>query len=69
MQDAGALEQEQIHEKHVFIIKSNHTKNAAPSGFKKIIFHVIFDVMYDERHKSRLVATLETTLLNPFAQE
>ena len=49
-QDAAALEQEQINEYHVFIDKGHHTKNAAPSGFKKIRVHFIFDVKHDGRH-------------------
>ena len=55
-QDAAALEREQINEYHVFIDKGHHTKNAAPSGFKKIRVHFIFDVKHDGRHKARLVA-------------
>ena len=40
----------------MFIGKGHHTKNAAPSGFKKIIVNFIFDDKNDGRHKARLVA-------------
>ena len=55
-QDAAALERQQINEYNAFIDKGHHTKTAAPSGYKKIRVHFVFDVKHDGRHKARLVA-------------
>ena len=43
-QDAAALERQQINEYNAFIDKGHHTKTAAPSGYKKIRVHFVFDV-------------------------
>jgi hypothetical protein len=54
--DATALELAQIDEYITFINKGHHTKASPPNGFKKIRFHLVFDVKHDRRHKARLVA-------------
>jgi hypothetical protein len=54
--DATALELGQIDEYVPFIDNGHHTKVIPPNGFKKIRFHLVFDVKHDGRHKARLVA-------------
>jgi Reverse transcriptase (RNA-dependent DNA polymerase) len=54
--DAITLELTQIGDFNTFIDKSHHTKVNAPSGYKKIKVHFVFDVKHDGRHKARLVA-------------
>ena len=54
--DSIALELVQIDDYDTFIDKGHHTKVTAPTGYKKIRVHLIFDVKHDGRHKARLVA-------------
>jgi len=54
--EAIALELNQIDEYDTFIDKGHHTKAKAPTGYKKIRVHFVFDVKHDGRHKARLVA-------------
>jgi hypothetical protein len=46
----------QIGEFYMSIDKCNYTKVNAPSGYKKIRVHFVFDVKRDGRHEARLVA-------------
>jgi Reverse transcriptase (RNA-dependent DNA polymerase) len=50
------LEFTQIGDYDTFIDKGHHTKVNAPSVYKKIRVHFVFDVRHDGRHKARLVA-------------
>ena len=54
--EAIDLELKQINDYNTFIDKGHHTKVSAPTGYKKIRVHLIFDVKHDGRHKARLVA-------------
>jgi hypothetical protein len=55
--DATVFELNQIDEYIAFINKGNHTKVNAPSGYKKIRIHLIYDVKPDGRHtRATLVA-------------
>ena len=54
--DAADLEIKQIIDYKTFIDHGHHTKVTAPSGYKKIRVHFVFDVKHDGRHKGRLVA-------------
>jgi Reverse transcriptase (RNA-dependent DNA polymerase) len=54
--DAADLELKQIFEYKTFVDCGHHTKANAPSGYKKIRVHFVFDVKHDGRHKGRLVA-------------
>ena len=54
--DAADLEIKQIAEYKVFVDHGHHTRASAPSGYKKIRVHFVFDVKHDGRHKGRLVA-------------
>ena len=53
-QDSEKLEMEQLQEYQTFIDKGKGAE--APSGYKKIRCHMVYDVKHDGRHKSRLVA-------------
>jgi Reverse transcriptase (RNA-dependent DNA polymerase) len=57
----GVLEFDHIDEYIAFINKGHHTKVNAPSGYKKVIEHLIYDVKHDGRHKARLVADRHLT--------
>jgi Reverse transcriptase (RNA-dependent DNA polymerase) len=50
------LELGQIDEYITFIDKGHNTKVDPPSVYKRIIFHLVYDVKHDGRHKARLVA-------------
>jgi Reverse transcriptase (RNA-dependent DNA polymerase) len=54
--DAITLELTQIGGYNTFFDEGHHTKVNAPSGYKKIRVHLVFDVKHDGRHKARLVA-------------
>jgi Reverse transcriptase (RNA-dependent DNA polymerase) len=54
--DAITLKLTQIGDYDMFIDKGHHTKVNAPSGYKMIRVHFVFDVKHDGRHKARLVA-------------
>jgi Reverse transcriptase (RNA-dependent DNA polymerase) len=54
--DAITLELTQIGDYNTFIDKDHHTMVNAPSGYKKIRVHFVFNVKHDGRHKARLVA-------------
>jgi hypothetical protein len=53
-QDATALEMAQLEEYNTF--KDLGYKASAPSGYKKIRTHLVYDVKHDGRHKARMVA-------------
>jgi Reverse transcriptase (RNA-dependent DNA polymerase) len=54
--DAITLELAQIGDYDTFIDKGHRIKANAPSVYKKIRVHLVFDVKHDGRHKVRLVA-------------
>ena len=53
---AVELELSQIDEYNVFKDLGHKDKVSAPTGYKKIRVHLVFDVKHDGRHKARLVA-------------
>ena len=54
--DAIALEKDSIMEYKTFTDLGHMTQAKAPTGFKKICVHLVFDIKHDGRHKARLVA-------------
>jgi hypothetical protein len=54
--DVVDLELSQINEYHTFLDKPHHSKPVAPTGYKNIRVHPVFDVKHDGRHKASLVA-------------
>ena len=54
--DAIALEKDSIMEYKTFTDLGHMTQAKAPTGFKKIRVHLVFDIKHDGRHKARLVA-------------
>jgi Reverse transcriptase (RNA-dependent DNA polymerase) len=53
-QDAEVTERSQLLDYKTFVDKG--LGGAAPSGYKKIRYQMIYDVKHDGRHKARLVA-------------
>ena len=52
-QDAEETEMSQLSEYQTFFDKGKGGQ--APTGYKKIRCHMIYDIMHDSRHKARLV--------------
>jgi hypothetical protein len=50
------LELYKINEYDTFLDNGQHIKSVAPTGYKKIRVHLVFDFKHDGRHKARLVA-------------
>jgi hypothetical protein len=53
-EEAIKTELKQLTDYETFIVLDSG--EAVPNGYQKIPYHIIFDVKYDLRHKSRLVA-------------
>jgi hypothetical protein len=53
-QEAIKTELKQLTDYQTFIVL--HSGEDIPTGYQKIPYHIIFDVKYDLRHKTRLVA-------------
>jgi hypothetical protein len=53
-QDDKVIERSQLLDYNTFVDKG--LRGAAPSGYKKIRYQMIYDVKHDGHHKARLVA-------------
>jgi hypothetical protein len=58
--DAVKVELTQLHEYNTF--KDLGYKADAPSGYKKICTHLVFDCKHDGRHKAHMVADRQRCL-------
>ena len=54
--DSNKLEHKQLEEYNIFIDKGKFTGCKIPRDFRLIRVHTIFDIKFDGRHKSRVVA-------------